>query len=763
MSPPDQVRTPEQSPGSPGRLRAACASLVSFVCLSLTRILYRIRVEGARHVPAEGGALIICNHLSYIDPLFVGVASPRRPRFMMFRGFFNVPVIGGFARLMGTIPVSSEDTTAQKRAAIVEVSRLLAKGAVVCIFAEGAISRSGNLMGFARGFERIARRAQVPVIPMALDGLWGSVFSFEGGRALRKWPRLARRTVRVHLGAEMESDAPAWAVRQRIQLLTGEARACAWSGATSLPELFLRSAARHARRLAVVDTTGARLTYRQVLQKALALRAVVERRFAGVERIGIYLPPGAAGAVANLAVSLTGRVTVNLNYSLGPDALADPIERAGLEHVITSPRFLEALGSGSPAGEEATVALEDLAEEVRALDKLCALVGSFLPGALLARLLRPVDDVSRPATILFSSGSSGAPKGVVLTHRNLLANLQALVETVELGKHDRVLGVLPFFHVFGYNVTLWAPLCRGALAVYHARPTDGEVVAGLCAAEQLTILLATPTFYQLWMRRFDRDCLASVRMAITGAEKLQPSVSAAWSEAFGFDLFEGYGCTELSPVVAVNHPDRGEEGSRQRGSAAGTVGRPLPGVAVRIIDRDSGEALAPGQEGSVLVGGPGVMEGYLDDPDLSEEAMRDGWYDTGDIGHLDRDGFLTLTDRRSRFSKIAGEMVPHGRVESALEELARGLHAEGTGAALDPPRLCVTAVSDERRGERLVVLHTPLGFPLERLFEGLLGSALPVLFQPRAGDYFEVESIPQLGSGKTDLAGARSLAESLTG
>ncbi|MAF66236.1 MAG: hypothetical protein CMJ84_11345 [Planctomycetes bacterium] len=762
---------PQSAPSQPsaqgdphrGLLYRAWAGFVSFVFLALTRLFYRVRVEGAEHLPAEGGVLLVCNHLSYIDPLFVGVASSRRPRFMMFRDFLRFPVIGGFARLMGTIPISSEDTTAQKRAAIVAVSRLLSQGAVVCIFAEGAITRTGNVMGFARGCERIARRARVPLVPMALDGLWGSVFSFQGGRALRRLPSPWRRRVRVRLGAPLPSDTPAWEVRQHVQTLLGDARASQWSGCANLPELFLRSAARHARRLAIVDTMGARLSYRQVLQKALALHRVIERRFAGVERIGLYLPPGAAGAVANLAVSLTGRVTVNLNYSLGPAALADSIETAGLEVVLTSPRFLEALGSGSPATEEATVDLESVAELVRPLDKLYALVGSFLPGALLARLVLPVEDASQPATILFSSGSTGAPKGVVLSHRNLLANLHAFSDTVELGPSDRVLGVLPFFHVFGYNVTLWAPLCRGARVCYHARPTDGAVVARLCAEERLTILLATPTFYQLWMRRFERESIASVRMAIAGAERLPPALSDAWREALGGRLFEGYGCTELSPVVAVNHPDRGEEGHRQSGSSPGSVGRPIPGVSVRIVDPDSGASLPPGRDGSIEVHGPSVMGGYLNRPDLSAEVLSEGWYDTGDVGRLDREGFLTLTDRRSRFSKIGGEMVPHGQVESVLDELTRALHAEGGGAPQDAPGLCVTAVADARRGERLVVLHTPLGFERERLVAGLSASEVPLLFQPRPDSYFEVESLPALGSGKTDLAGVRAAAEGLTG
>lgn len=523
----------------------------------------------------------------------------------------------------------------------------------------------------------------------------------------------------------------------------------------SLGALFLRSAARHAERTAIVDSSGARLSYRRLSVSALALSSYLRRRLCAAERVGILLPPGAGGALANLATALAGRVAVNLNYSLGRDAMEDTIRRAGLRAVLSSQRFLEALGE-RPEGAE-LIALEGLARRIPRRAKVRAALLARLPGPWLAPLASPRVDPSAPATILFSSGSTGRPKGVVLSHANLLSNVLAMSEAFELRPDDRLLGILPFFHSFGTTVTLWAPLCAGASVVYHARPTDARTIEGLCRAERVTILVGTPTFYRGWMRRIAPEALASVRLAVVGAEKLRARLAEDWRARYGIELRQGYGCTELSPVVSVELPPLEGPTGRIERSRAGSVGRPLPGVRVRIADRDSGELLPPGREGRVLVAGPGVMQGYLDEPERTAEVVREGWYDTGDIGRMDEDGFLFLTDRAARWSKIGGEMVPHGLVEERLGEIARRLTRE-LGAAEEEPELAVTALPDERKGERLVVLHTKLRFDAERLAEELRAEGLPALFQPRSDHYHEVESIPQLASGKLDLVRLRALA-----
>jgi acyl-[acyl-carrier-protein]-phospholipid O-acyltransferase/long-chain-fatty-acid--[acyl-carrier-protein] ligase len=429
----------------------------------------------------------------------------------------------------------------------------------------------------------------------------------------------------------------------------------------------------------------------------------------------VLLPPGEAGALVNVALALAGRASVNLNYSLGPSELADTVRRAGLAHVVTSRSF--ALDRELSA---ATLFVEELA------------------GA------GPVEHGTRDevATVIFSSGTTRRPKGVVLTHANVLANVAGVCAAFGFGAEDRVLGCLPFFHSFGYTMTLWAPLLSGASAVYCPDARDARAVCAAVREQGVTITLATPALYQLWLRRATRADFAGVRAAVVGGQKLPPTLAARWREQIGGELLEGYGCTELSPVVAANVPGA---------SRPGTVGRPLANVEVLVRDPDTGAVLPAGAEGALFVRGPSVMRGYLDQPAETAAVLRDGWYATGDVGRLDEEGFLVITDRRSRFTKIAGEMVPHARVEQALEAgLARLGHPDVA--------LAVTTVPDEERGERLAVVHTPLGVPVEELIADLVRAGVPRVFVPRADAFVEVAELPRSGTGKVDLAALRRLA-----
>jgi acyl-[acyl-carrier-protein]-phospholipid O-acyltransferase/long-chain-fatty-acid--[acyl-carrier-protein] ligase len=447
---------------------------------------------------------------------------------------------------------------------------------------------------------------------------------------------------------------------------------------------------------------------------------------------------------------------VNLNYTLGNEALAEQADRARIRQVVTSRRFLRALERTSPVGEERTLYVEDLITGMGALDRALALAVSFLPARMLARIASPVRSARETATIIFSSGSTSSPKGIVLSHGNILSNVQGVSQVISLGEDDRMLGVLPFFHSFGYTVTLWAPLLSGATVVYHQDPRDARTIGALCARHGVTIMLATPTFYRSYLRRIAPEDLRALRLAVAGAEKLPERLAEDWLARFGVELLEGYGATELSPVVSVNVPDVELRGSRQRGHKRGSIGRALPGVAVQVVDPDTFEPRPTGEEGLLLVRGPGVMQGYLDDPARTAEAMRDGWYVTGDVAKLDDDGFLVITDRLSRFSKIGGEMVPHGRIEDALHEALD--HAAPAGAGGEPVELAVTSLPDEQKGERLVVVHTLLPVGVDVLLAELAARDLPNLFLPKSANFVEVSAIPKLGSGKTDLRGVRELA-----
>lgn len=503
---------------------------------------------------------------------------------------------------------------------------------------------------------------------------------------------------------------------------------------------------------AVLDSRGSAHSYGELALRALALARVMERTFAKPAeepRVGIILPPSVAGALANLALGMTRRASVNLNALAGPVSLRAQMAQAGLAHVITSKQIFGALG-GTAVFEERAVFIEDLLTSVGApdLDSARRVIRSS-PSEVRGLADASVDR-TQAATVLFSSGSTARAKAIQLSHANVLFNARAVAEAFEFGPADRLFGLLPFFHSFGYTVTLWTPLVAGGSVLFHDNPLDARAVGELAREHRPTVLLATPALYQAWMRRVEREQFASVRAAVVGAQRLPETLGTAWFERYGTALYEGYGCTELSPVVCANLPDR--DGFARR--RAGSVGRALHGVEVEVRDPLTGQALPAGVEGDLWVRGDGVMLGYLDDPEATKSALVEGWYDTQDVGRRDSDGFVTITDRRSRFSKIGGEMISHGAVEWALGKAAAALDSSAVTVGL-----AVTAIADEQRGERLVLVHTQMSFSVDALLERARKDGLANMFTPRSCDCFEVEALPQLATGKLDLVGLKRLAQ----
>jgi acyl-[acyl-carrier-protein]-phospholipid O-acyltransferase/long-chain-fatty-acid--[acyl-carrier-protein] ligase len=465
------------------------------------------------------------------------------------------------------------------------------------------------------------------------------------------------------------------------------------------------------------------------------------------EYVGILLPPSLGSVLANAALAIDRRIAVNLNYTLPADVLNACIGQCGIRHVLTSPRLAERFPLRLDAE---TVHVEDLRDRLTWRDKLAAAAQAWLlPAAILERRLgltriQPDDLV----TVMFTSGSTGQPKGVMLSHLNVGSNLDAFGEVLQLGRRDVLLGVLPMFHSFGYATTLWTALTIDARAAYHYTPLDARQIGRLCRRYGSTILVAAPTFLRGYLRRCEPEDFRSLEVVVAGAEKLPPALADAFQQRFGVRPIEGYGATELSPVVAVNAPPGRDPGGHNL--REGSVGRPLAGVAIRVVDPQTRQDVPAGADGLLLVKGPNVMQGYLGRADLTAEVLRDGWYSTGDVAAIDRDGFLWITGRLSRFSKIGGEMVPHVRLEELLHEII-GPDAEG-------PRAAVVAVHDEKKGERLVVLHCGLPLLPEVICRQLIEKGLPPLWVPSPDSFRQVAAIPLLGSGKLDLAGLQALA-----
>ncbi|HSE48169.1 MAG TPA: acyl-[ACP]--phospholipid O-acyltransferase [Terriglobales bacterium] len=718
-----------------------------------TRTIYKIRVEGRENIPERGGALLVSNHLSFVDALLLMASTDRFVRFLIFQAIYEHPVVKPWAKIMKAIPISSQQRPREMIRSLREATSAIQRGQVVCIFAEGQITRIGQLLPFRRGFERIMKDVDAPIVPVHLDGVWGSIFSFEAGRFLWKWPRRIPYPVTVSFGKPMPATSTALEVRNAVQALHTEA----WPRHRKQKMLplhrgFVHTARHHPFRFFMADWKVEKLRFGGALVKTVFLARRLRKVWQGQEMVGVLLPPSVAGALVNFAAVLIGKVPVNLNYTASDEAVASSARQTNLQTVITSQLFLEKVKIAVPGK---TVLLEDLAANPGFFEKLAAFVMAWtFPMPLLERALgrkqaAKIDDL---ATIIFSSGSTGDPKGVMLSHFNVGSNVEQIGQTFALQGDDKVLGILPFFHSFGFTVCLWMPANLGIGVVYHPNPLDARVIGGLVAKYRATFMVATPTFLQAYVRRIPPEDLGSLQFVIVGAEKLPQRLADAFEDTFGIRPLEGYGCTECAPVVAVNTRDYRAPGFRQVGHKRGGIGHPLPGMSVRVVDPDTGVALPTGRPGMLLVRGPNVMQGYLGRPDKTTDVLRDGWYTTGDIAAMDEDGFLTITDRLSRFSKIGGEMVPHLKVEEKLHELAES----------PEQAFAVTAVPDEKKGERLVVLHTLPDEQLKPVLEKFAASDLPPLWKPRANQFMRVEALPYLGTGKLDLRRIRELATQLS-
>jgi acyl-[acyl-carrier-protein]-phospholipid O-acyltransferase/long-chain-fatty-acid--[acyl-carrier-protein] ligase len=721
------------------------------VLFFLTHTIYRLKVLGRDNFPEKSGALLVCNHMSFVDAALLIASTDRQIRFLMFQGIYDNPVVKPFARMMKAIPISSEQRPREMIRSLRTATEALQNDEIVCIFAEGQITRTGQLLPFRRGLERIMKGVAVPIIPVNLDGVWGSIFSFERGRFLWKMPRRIPYPVTVSFGRPMAPSTTAVAVRRAVQELQAEAFAQRKRRMRTLDRAFVRTARRFPLRFMMADGKTPRVSFLPALVKTIYIARRLRPAIGEKQMVGLLLPPSVGGALANYALMLLGRIGVNLNYTASSEIVTSCARQCDVEVTITSHAFMERFPKLEIPGR--AVYLEDVLAKPRAMEKLAAMVFAMaLPQGWLRKAIgtaggkRTVDDL---ATVIFSSGSTGDPKGVMLTHYNIAANIQQVSQVFMLGGGDKILGILPFFHSFGFMGALWLPAMNGVGVVYHPNPLDAQVIGELVAKYKVTFMIATPTFLQAYMRRCAPEDFGSLQYVLVGAEKLPERVALAFEDTFGIRPLEGYGCTECAPVVTVNSRDYRAPGFRQVGGRRGRIGHPLPGVSVKVVDLETGAPVAEGAAGMLMVKGPNVMKGYLGRPEKTAEVLRDGWYTTGDVAVLEEDGFLAITDRLSRFSKIGGEMVPHIRIEDKLQELA----------GMAEQAFAVTALEDEKKGERIVVITTLADDKLTPVVEKMAACDLPALWKPRAGQYFHVDALPVLGTGKIDLRGVKTLAE----
>jgi acyl-[acyl-carrier-protein]-phospholipid O-acyltransferase/long-chain-fatty-acid--[acyl-carrier-protein] ligase len=527
----------------------------------------------------------------------------------------------------------------------------------------------------------------------------------------------------------------------------------------NLPRLFIRACRAKGEKIKVVDSMGLKLSGNDLLLKTLVLKRVIDREVLKVKsngltekNVGVFLPPTASAVIVNMALTLSRRVAVNLNYSASEDIINRCVEQAGIKHVLTSRKFLDRFNVKFNAE---VICIEDLLPKVLVLDKLFGFMQSkFLTEGMLASIFKlgknKPDDV---LTIIFTSGSTGVPKGVPLTFNNIASNVQGFDKIIGVDENDCFLGILPFFHSFGYTVTLWGAMTLPSSGTYHLNPLEPKQIGKLIQDNRCTVVLGTPTFLRGFLKRIEPEQFKSVEVVVVGAEKMPIPLADAFEERFGVRPIEGYGATELSPVVSVNVPSkRAKTPEAKMGTREGSVGRPIPGVLARTVSLDdSSVILTHNETGMLEFTGPNVMPGYLNQPQMTAKVMHDGWYISGDVGHIDTDGFIYITGRESRFSKIGGEMVPHIQVEEEIAKLAGGSDDEKTTVA-------VCGVPDEKKGERLVVLYTALSHEPSDIVKKLIAAGLPSIYVPNADSFIKVDEIPMLGSGKLDLRNLQKLA-----
>lgn len=724
---------------------SATERALRFFGLGFARLIYRVTVTGVDQLPS-GGFLLLPNHITWVDAIVLLLASPRPIRFIVDEGVYRNRFLHPALRAVGCIPI----TPRKAKDAMRDAAARIRAGEIVCLFPEGELSRSGSLLRLRRGYEIIARQAEEPVVPVWLDRLWGSIFSFKGGRFFTKWPKSVPYRVMVAFGKPLPAETADIATVREELLKIGEfcysqrpilrghlGRAC------------LRGLKRNPFRTAITDgLDDTSLSRGKLLGVAIALSRYLKRT-CPERRIGIVLPPGKGGVVANLAVVFAGKIPVNLNFTSARDSIESAKEQAGLSTIITA-RLLAKRLEEFPWTPQ-VIYLDETLPKMKPAILGGWVLGLVMPAGVLARVLNlPRVGDRAEAILLFTSGSSGKPKGVALTHRNILANVSQFAVMLDAKKDDVLLASLPFFHSFGCTVTLWYPLIEGVRTASYPNPLEAGKIASLVEREAVTIMLATPTFLRAYLRKAEPAQLRSLRLLITGAEKLPDELAKAFEARFGKEVLQGYGLTETSPVASVNLPEPkatkpGQ--SVQPCNRLGSAGKLLPGMAAEIRETETDRKGSLHDTGMLWLRGPNIFEGYLDEPEKTAEVLHDGWFKTGDIGRFDEDGFLYIEGRLSRFSKIGGEMVPHETIEQKiLSVLPGGEHAERVVA--------IVGVADEAKGEALVLLSS-IELDLPQLRSALSEIGVPNLWIPKT--VRRVEAIPVLASGKLDLAGCKAL------
>lgn len=727
---------------------------------------YRMCVEGFKNIPEKGGVLLLGNHVSFVDWAIIQMACPRQVRFVMEKSYYNIWYLTWFFKIMGVVPISK----GQSKDSLIAIGSAVNSGDVVCLFPEGKLSRHGQINEFKSGFQRAAQNVEKGngvIIPFYLRGLWGSSLSkaSKGFKYLRK--PIMKRDIVIAFGEAIDIHSTPEFVKRRVQ----DTSFTAWKGycddMPTIPNKWIETAKKNITKVGVHDAMSGDLSYHRLLVGSIALSKDVISRCKESQNVGILLPASSGSALMNMGALLAGKTVVNVNFSAAPESLASGLEQAEIKTIYTSKLFIKKLEKKdfdlSWSENIEMVFMEDLMKSLKAKKiKMMSLLvlTRILPSSLIKKMYSKSNDNQATAAILFSSGSEGAPKGVMLSHRNMVSNVEQISDVLNIQEDDVVLSSLPPFHAFGLTATTFMPLLDGIPMATSPDPTDALTIGKVVAKHKVSIMCGTSTFLNLYTRNRKVIPLMfeSLRIVVSGAERLKPEVRKSFSAKFGKAIYEGFGATETTPVACVNVPDHLDVNhwDVHTGQKEGTVGMALPGTTVRIVDLETMEELLVGEDGLILIGGHQVMQGYLNQSDKTANVIVEvdniRWYKTGDKGHVDKNGFVTIVDRYSRFAKIAGEMVSLGAVEGKLQAF---IELNNKGVQFD---VVAAAVPDDKKGEVVIALVSG-DIDVGSIRTALSDSGIAPLMRPAA--FYSVDSIPLLGSGKVNLSELNKVAKEL--
>jgi acyl-[acyl-carrier-protein]-phospholipid O-acyltransferase / long-chain-fatty-acid--[acyl-carrier-protein] ligase len=716
----------------------------------LTRTLYNIECFNLENFPSTGPMIITSNHITLIDPFLITSCFSRQVTFVLHENFEKHPIFKFLFLRCGFLKFPDPDSKSDYEERCESIREVLKDGGVICFFPEEGITKDGMLgrFGNTNFSDFCPRNVKIPIIPLYIGNLWGSIFSYyfrETGESAI--PGKFFWKVSIAFGEEQTVNIKPSELKQYLSELSASLRINRpIAGEKPIHYHFLRSAKSNPLKKVITEYGGKSLSSISLLVRSMILSKEIRKLNDKNKYIGIMLPNCNAVTIANLAIMFADKVPAFLNFTLPKESLIAASKQANLQTIITSRQFILRLRIDNLPN---VIFLEDIAAKIGKKEVYKNLFQAlFLPSRYLAKKLAPAtfDDVLGTAILLFSSGSSGTPKAIMLSHHNINTDLIFLAKILACKKNDKMLGNLPLFHSFGLITCFWMPLMLGVKVVYIKNPLEINAIVDAIRKYKLTMLMGTPTFFQGYMKKLNEQAAKSLRLVISGAEKLRMETADAFYEKFKLYPTEGYGCTELSPVVSVNVPESISDLGKKIGKK-GSIGRSMPGIAVRIVDPDSFTLIPPDSEGLLLVKGPNIMQGYLDKVQ-TEKVIIDGWYNTGDMAKMDKDGYITITGRLSRFSKIGGEMISHQMLENAIHSV---LNAEER-------KVAVAGAPDKIKGEKILVFYTDENMSVDDVIKGLIAAGTTCIAVPKKGNFKKIDELPLLGTGKLDLNKINSYA-----